>query len=61
VIVGALLLFSSVPVLSITGGTPHDSYYSTQGFTGAITPVTPAGWQVNSSTILHTDKALSMK
>jgi len=55
VIVGALLLFSTVPVLSIRGGTPHDSFYSPQGSTGVVTPVTPAGWQVNSSAILHTD------
>ncbi|MDA4117659.1 MAG: hypothetical protein OK455_04870, partial [Thaumarchaeota archaeon] len=58
VIVAGLLLFSTVPILSIEKGVPHDSYYSAQGTTGVVTPLTPAGWQVNSSTILHTDKAV---
>lgn len=50
IFVGAALIFTSVPMLAFTGGVPYDAHYSTQGFSGAITPATPSGWQINSTT-----------
>lgn len=52
-LVGALLLFASVPVLAVRGGVTYDAHYGSQGFSGTVTPRTPDGWQVNSTTYYH--------
>jgi len=49
--VAALLILTSVPELAIAGGVPTDAYYSAHGYSGTITPPTPAGWQINSTAI----------
>jgi hypothetical protein len=51
--VAFLLIFATVPVLALRGGVPIDAYYSTNGFSGTVTPKTPTGWQVNSTTVYH--------
>ena len=55
VIVAALLLFTTVPALLLIGGVPYDAYYTSGGYSGAVTPPTPAGWQINSTAIYKSD------
>jgi hypothetical protein len=45
----ALMLVGSVPVLALSNGVPSDSVYTVNGVTSTPVPVTPAGWEVNST------------
>jgi hypothetical protein len=49
--VTVLLLFVSVPALTIVGGVPHDATYTAQGYSSSAIIATPSGWQVNSTTL----------
>ncbi len=44
-----LLVLGSIPALALVNGTPYEAQYTPQGATGIPTPMTPSGWQVNSS------------
>jgi len=48
-IVSALLIFSTVPVVTVRGDTASYSAYTARGLMSSIAPGTPDGWQVNSS------------
>ncbi|MGA2665845.1 MAG: hypothetical protein ABSF83_12975 [Nitrososphaerales archaeon] len=47
--VAALLLFTSIPALAMSGGVPQDVHYSAQGASVTGNPGTPPGWVVNST------------
>jgi hypothetical protein len=49
VAVAILLILTTIPVLALTGNVPYDAYYTPHGYSGTVTPPTPAGWQVNST------------
>ena len=57
--VAALLILTTIPVLSLIGGVPYDAYYTPHGHSGTITPSTPAGWQINSTTVYKSYSVLS--
>ncbi len=44
----ALLLLADLPALTFAAA-PYDSHFLARGSSAAVTPVTPAGWQVNST------------
>lgn len=52
-LITVILLFAQVPALAFIGGAPYDSQVTGRGFSASITPPTPAGWQVNSTTLYH--------
>ena len=53
IIVLGILLTTQIPILMLGSSGPNVSVYSYSGVTSQAIPSTPAGWLVNSSTILR--------
>lgn len=53
IVILAALLLIQIPILTISGGTPYDSVYTYSGAASTQIPFAPAGWLINSTTVLN--------
>jgi hypothetical protein len=51
-IIALLLVLASFPALTLVGGVPYDAVYTNRGISSTSVPITPNGWQVNSTKVL---------